>query len=518
MKKAKLMLLYCVLLTTIFLFGCSGKRTHDINQDGKVFRYGTTAYGPEMGNAGLNPHDNYSGWSAVRYGVGETLFRFTNAMEPEPWLAVGYEQLDDYSVKIFLRDDVYFSSKRKMNGTAVKQCLEHLIANHDRAAGDLKIKEILAEELAVTIVSEEKAPVLINYLSDPYGAIIDLDYGITEDQNVSGTGPFIAEQVMDTEIHLVKNEEYWGGEVKMDRVEILSITDGDTLTMALQTGELDAAQGLPYASYPLFDDQTVYGISRADTSRTFFATMNYQTESLQDPRVRQAIAAAIDKKGFTEVLLNGNGSVAAGPFPADFLPAGQEVQALSYDPDQARELLREAGWTDTDGDGYVDQNGTRLTLRWLTYPSRQELPLLAEAVQASLKEIGIELLVNSTGNHLDFIDRGEWDLYASAFVTAPTGDLSYFFTTHALKESAKNRGQYENEELEELARQMAGEYDRNQRAVLAAQMSQILLDDGAFLFVSHLRMSIIMKSSVTGLNAHPSDYYEITADLDFQQQ
>ena len=55
----------------------------------KTFVYGTTGYGVQMDDTGLNPHSAYSGWSAVRYGVGETLFKFSDAMEAEPWLATG---------------------------------------------------------------------------------------------------------------------------------------------------------------------------------------------------------------------------------------------------------------------------------------------------------------------------------------------------------------------------------------------------------------------------------------------
>ena len=60
----------------------------------------------------LNPHDNYSGWSALRYGVGETLFKYNDNMEVEPWLATDYEFVDDTTVKITLRDGVKFSSGR----------------------------------------------------------------------------------------------------------------------------------------------------------------------------------------------------------------------------------------------------------------------------------------------------------------------------------------------------------------------------------------------------------------------
>ena len=56
----------------------------------------------------------------------------------------------------------------------------------------------------------------------------------------------------------------------------------------------------------------------------------------------------------------------------------------TYDPEGAAKVLEDAGWVDSDGDGVREKDGQTLTLRWLTYPSRQEQPLLAEAVQATL--------------------------------------------------------------------------------------------------------------------------------------
>lgn len=88
---------------------------------------------------------------------------------------------------------------------------------------------------------------------------------------------------------------------------------------------------------------------------------------------------------------------------------------------------------DSDGDGIREKEGQKLAIRWLTYPSRQELPLLAESVQATLKEIGISVSINCTADHNSIrVDPTAWDVYASAMVTAPTGDPEYFFTTHCL--------------------------------------------------------------------------------------
>lgn len=492
--------------------GC-GKSTASTE---KVFYYGDTTFNAENDETDVNPHNGYSGWACIRYGVGETLFKYSDTMELEPWLAESYENVDELTWKINLKDGITFTSGRKLDGEAVKECIEHLVAVHKRAAGDLNIERVEAEADTVIITTAKPVPALINYLSDPYGCIIDMQAGITDEGNVSATGPYIAEEIVtDSGLTLVKNQSYWNGEPRLDKIIVKTISDGDTLTMALQSGELNAAYGLPYSSLSLFNNSS-YTISSSETSRSFFAQMNYANVNLQDSNVRAAIAMAINKKDFTNVLLKGNGTLAEGPFPKDYTFGDSYVKAAEYNIDNARNLLAQSGWKDTDGDGYVEKNGEKLTLRWLTYPSRQELPLLAENVQASLKQIGIEVKINCTANHLDYVKKGEWDIYASAFVCAPTGDPEYFFTTHCLKNSSKNRGGYYNEQLEQLEEQLSTTFDTEGREQLGIKMTQTILDDNAFIFASHLKMSIVSGKGVSGLTAHPSDYYEITAELDMQ--
>lgn len=509
-KKKKLAAILAALAFCASAAGCAEKASSE-----KTFTYGTVAYGVAMENTGTNPHDSYAGWSTVRYGIGETLFRFNERMELEPWLAERYEQADDYTVKIYLRPEAAFSNGKKVTGEKVKECLEDLLKRHDRAPKDLKIDSITADEESVTIHSAEKVPALLNYLSDPYGAIVDVAAG-EHDRIVIGTGPYEAVSVTDTEIQLKKNENYWGEtKPKMDKVIVKSITDGDTLTMAMQNGELDAAQGLPYSSLQLFAaDKGQYRISAANTSRTYQIAMNFHTPELQDVRVRRAIAHAVDKQGFTDVLLHGNGTAAAGPFPANLIFGDTQVKAPAYDLEAARALLAEAGYQDTDGDGYVDKNGKNLELRYLTYTSRQELPLLAESVQAALKTIGVKLAVNATDNYRTFLKNGDYDMFAKAIVTAPTGDPEYYFTSHVLTGAVDNKGFYDSPAVMALAHRLHNTFGAEARGRLAVPMVQQVLDDAAIIYAAHLKMSFVMKQGVTGFAAHPSDYYEITPELD----
>jgi len=483
----------------------------------KTFVYGTTGYSEEMGDAGLNPHDNYSGWSALRYGVGETLFKYNDNMEVEPWLATDYEFVDDTTVKITLRDGVKFSSGRTMDAQAVKECLENLVKVHDRAPSDMKIDYIDADGLTLTIYTTEPCPAIINYLGDPYGAIIDMEYGVQGEggnANVAGTGPYIAEKVTPTQIDLVKNENYWGGDVKVDKVTVKSFSDGSALTAALQTGDIQGTYGLQYDNYALFDGNPEYTINSCATSRCFFGQFNFESEIMQDQNIRKAIEMGIDKEGFCSVIMEGRGLPAKAAFPDSFSYGNEAVETVSYDPEGAKKLLEESGWKDTDGDGCADKDGQKLTIDWLTYPTRLEQPKLAEYAQATLKEIGIDVVVNNTSDHMTYAADGNFDVYVSSTTTAPTGDPEYFFTSTVV--GPKNYGKYENKEVTALTEKLHQAFEPEERAKLATELQQKILDDDGFFFVSHLNMGIVTKSNVKGMAAHPCDYYEITADLDVE--
>lgn len=477
---------------------------------------GDTTFNAENWEETINPHVTYNGWPCIRYGVGETLIHYTDTMEIEPWLAKSWENDGNLTWIITLNDGIKFSSGRDMDAEAVKQCLEHLIENHDRAPSDTKIESISADGMVLTIKTSEPNPALMNYLGDPYGCIIDVAASDFEKGIVAGTGPYKAtELVTDDHLSLVPNEYYWNGQPKIDQLTIKTISDGDTLSAALLSGNIDAAYGMAYEVYPNFENDA-FKFSSIQTSRAFFASMNMTSPIIKDSAVRKAIAMGIDKEGFVTTLLEGHGVVGNGAFPDGFSTfGGDKIKAEVYNPEAAKSILEAAGWVDSDGDGIREKDGNKLVIRWLTYPSRQELPLLAESVQATLKNIGIEVEINCTPNRREFLaDMTSFDIYASALVTAPSGDPQYFFTTSCLPEMSYNFGAYENETVNELIHSLSTEFDTAKRADIAIKLQQAILDDNAYVFCSFLQMNMISRANVANWTAHACDYYEVTVDLD----
>jgi len=509
MKKALALILSLSLLMCLFL---------GAHAEGKTMTIGDTTFNSENWEETVDPHRTYNGWACIRYGIGETLVHYTDTMELEPWLATEWVSDGNLTWTITLRDGVKFSSGRDMDGAAVKQCLEHLLEVHDRAPSDTMIDTIKADGQILTITTKEPLPALMNYLGDPYGCIIDVDASDFDAGIAVGTGPYaVKDMVTDDHLTLVPNEYYWNGTPKLEELTIRTISDGNTLAMALQAGEIDAAYGMAYESYPLFENGN-FQFSAIQTSRAFFASMNMTSPVIQDPAVRKAIAMGIDKEGFVAVLLDGHGVPGHGAFPDGFSTfGGEHVTTEGYDPEGAKALLEEAGWVDADGDGIREKDGQKLVIRWLTYPSRQELPLLAESVQATLKQIGIDVDINCTASRREFLaDMRSFDIYASALVTAPSGDPQYFFTTSCLPAMSYNFGAYENEHVNDLMNQMATEFDTAKRGELAIELQQAILDDNAYIFCSFLQMNMISKVNVTGYTAHACDYYQVTADLDIK--
>lgn len=498
--------------------------TNPADISSKKLVYGSAAYAGAISNGGLDPAMGYAGWSTYRYAIGECLVTFDENMTVQPWLAKSFTHPDDKTWVFEINEGVKFHNGKPCDGAAVKASLERCMQKSDRI-GDIKnllIDKIEASGNTVTITTKEPNPILGNLLCDPLFCIIDASVETDGHTNVIGTGAYKLVQAQEEGCTVEVNMDYWNGTPKMGSIEVKSITNGDTLTMALQNGEIDAAQELPLASLQLFDNDK-YTISTSATSRSSNMVLNTRSKYLSDKKVRLAIAHGINKQDFIDALMYGYGEAAHGFFPQKFAGFGDSrLTSPAYDVAKAKELLQQAGWVDTDGDGYVDKNGENMELKYYTYSSRQDLPLLAEAFQDDMKDIGIKVDLNiaETGPKEDALknDSIQWDINVWQMVTAPNGDPLYMIDSAVGREGYYATGGTEQDtELQTLIDQLRVETDPAKRADLAVKAQQRAIDEGYVIVAFHKEQSLVMKKGVTGLSQHPTDQHEISVATDIQK-
>lgn len=497
-------------LSVAVFAGCGGK---EASKD--TLRVGVTNFADS-----LEPTENAFGWVVMRYGMGETLTKFDEKMNIQPWLAEKWTISDDKLTWTFkIRDGVKFSNGNPLTAEAVKASIERAFAKNTRAATFFKYTEIKAEGQNLIITTDKPAPSMPGYLADPLFLIVDVSAEKDRDFAKQGpicTGPYVCESFVKEKAVMKKNPNYWDGEVPFETVEIPSIDDPNTRAMALQSGEVDMAVNIAPGDVGLFNDTGKYHVDKIASLRTVLARIN-EKGILGDPKVRAAFISMCDRKSYNEVILKGTFIEGKAPVPPSLDYGFDQLSDPNhYDIERAKKLLDEAGWKDTDGDGIRDKDGKPLSVDFIIYNSRAELPIYAEAVQADGKKIGFDVKVKTVDyNLLDKIGiNGEYDLLISNIITANTGDpeiyLNWYWRTNKDGDNQQNGSGYSNPEYDAKCAALAVEFDPAKRRQLMIEMQQILLNDAAALFLGYPETNIISSTKITGATMYPSDYYWIT--------
>ncbi|MEX5284266.1 ABC transporter substrate-binding protein [Selenomonas sputigena] len=497
-------------LSVAVFAGCGGK---EASKD--TLRVGVTNFADS-----LEPTENAFGWVVMRYGMGETLTKFDEKMNIQPWLAEKWTISDDKLTWTFkIRDGVKFSNGNPLTAEAVKASIERAFAKNTRAATFFKYTEMKAEGQNLIITTDKPAPSMPGYLADPLFLIVDVSAEKDRDFAKQGpicTGPYVCESFVKEKAVMKKNPNYWDGEVPFETVEIPSIDDPNTRAMALQSGEVDMAVNIAPGDVGLFNDTGKYHVDKIASLRTVLARIN-EKGILGDPKVRAAFISMCDRKSYNEVILKGTFIEGKAPVPPSLDYGFDQLSDPNhYDIERAKKLLDEAGWKDTDGDGIRDKDGKPLSVDFIVYNSRAELPIYAEAVQADGKKIGFDIKVKTVDyNLLDKIGiNGEYDLLISNIITANTGDpeiyLNWYWRTNKDGDNQQNGSGYSNPEYDAKCAALAVEFDPAKRRQLMIEMQQILLNDAAALFLGYPETNIISSTKITGATMYPSDYYWIT--------
>lgn len=508
----------CGVLVAGIIAGCGSEGGSDSAGSG-VLKVGVTNFADT-----LEPTQNFFGWVVMRYGLGECLTKFDTKMEVQPWLAESWSSSDDHLTWTFkIRDGVKFSNGTPLTAEGVKASIERAFAKNNRAATFFEYESITADGQNLIIKTKTPLPNMPGYLADPLFIIVDTAAEAEgRDFSKEGpicTGPYMVKSFVKEKSVMERNPNYWDGEVPFETVEIPSIDDPNTRAMSLQSSEVDAAVNIAAGDIDLFKNNDKFDMDEISSLRVVVARIN-QKGLLGDPKVRAAFIQGCDRETYNDVLLKGTFLPGSAPVPPSLDYGFDQLKDPNkYNPENAKKLLDEAGWKDTDGDGIRDKDGRPLKVDFVVYNSRAELPLYAEAVQADMKKIGIDVNIKNVDyNLLDQIGiKGEYDLLISNITTANTGDpeiyLNWYWRTNVNGDNPQNGSGYSNPELDGVFARLAAEFDKDKRRQLIIQAQQIIMNDGAALFLGYPMTNIVSSRSLKGVHMFPSDYYWITSEI-----
>ena len=495
----------------------SGETTTDGERADLVLGATTGFFGAES----LDVAYNWDGWIMSIYGISENLYRLDENIEPQPWIAESVETQDENTWVFTIRDGVTFSNGKTVDAKAVKACFERTYEKNERADSTLKIKSMEADGMKFTIVTPEPNPTLLNDLCDPLLGIYDATEEPDEELGVSCTGPYVATSFTAmTDVKMRANENYWGGAPKADTVELKIIDDQDALDMALANGEIDLIAQETANGASKFTDTSKYTTDTVTTTRANFLSFNLKTEGLDDLAVRQAINYCIDREGYADVVYQGFATPCYGIYPDNLAFGGTDGLNLtvdSYDADKAKEILADAGYQDTDGDGILDKDGVNLSFKVLTYSYNDNCIQLADMLQAELSQIGIELSIETQDVLDDPLASGDFDLAILNYAMAPIGTPSYFINMLFTTGASNNYGGYSNEKVDALAAEIGTTSDNDKVVSLTRELEQQVLDDMPFAFVADQQLIFVYSNKVKGVQINPTEYYLVTNTLSVEE-
>ena len=327
-----------------------------------------------------------------------------------------------------------------------------------------------------------------------------------------GTGPFkFVEWKVGQEVILEPNTDYWdkANMPKIQRLVIRNIKDNSQRLAALKAGEVQGFEGLNPDDVKVVRADPNLQILLRPTNTTGYVAFNYKVKEFRDPRVRQAIAHAINKKGIVDALYGGTGMVATQFQPPPLWGYNKELKDYAYNPEQAKSLLRDAGF----GQGLKEitwEDGKREPLQfWYMPVSRPYFPNpkeIAEAIAADLAKSGITVQLQTTDwtVYLDKRKNGQLPLYMLGW-TGDNGDPDNFVCYFFCSPGASREGFYTTQPLTDLLLQAQKLTDQKKRAELYRQAEQMIHDDVSRIFIANYQPPLPFRKNVKGYVPNPTN-------------
>ena len=486
----------------------------------------TLTFGCQMYSDGLvNPAAQTNcAWNCMRYGISEALFRFNDNMEIEPWLAESWEANEDSTVwTIKVREGVKFSNGTDMTASRVKESLDSVREQGPNGSSNPQNylpfeAEVVADDAASTITITLPKPDynLTGNLAYPVMAIIDVAETTDFDHGVIGTGPYMVQDHADLVGYtMVKNPNYWNGEVPYDKVEIIFMGDASAKANALMAGQVDLVENITnVADLQRLQADENYTVDIASGVRCGFSWMNMKG-ILANDTLRKAIVMAIDNDTICESNTIGGLYTAGYSVLPSTLAYGYDKlnNPYAYDPDAAAAMLDEAGIVDSDGDGIRELDGQPIMLRYSSYENRL-LNDFSDAHTLYLMELGIGVTpaYGSSDDCWNDLVTGNYDLDNNNWTTVGNGDPTEYMANWYGK-SGSNYCGYQSDAYDALYEQFLETADPAARADLLQKMQQVLVDDAVVIVDGYYNSSMAFSRNVGYAHIHTADYYWLSTEI-----
>jgi peptide/nickel transport system substrate-binding protein len=437
----------------------------------------------------------------------------------QPWLATSWERPDPLTWVFHIRSGVHFHDGKPLTAEDVAWSIKSMIDGTLVTAKGGALAGITAVAasgpLAVTVRTKQPDDSLLFNLSDGLFGVVEKGAGGDEGMHPVGTGPFkFVSQMQDKEVVLERNADYWGGAPKIARIRFEVVPDTITAALEMRKGSADVESNvLTQDMVQALRKEPKVVVQSGPGAMVMYANFNTTDPKLRDPRVRQAIACAIDRAALVSALWRGQARLADTLLPEGHWAAASDQELPQYPHDVARAvaLLDAAGFK-------PDKDGVRLRFTLKT-STDETTRLVAQAMQQELRAAGIQLDLRSAefGTFYSDITRGAFQMYMLRWIGSNEDPdfLRYAFATSSFPPKGGNRGRYSNPRVDSLLAQANAETDEAARRREYVEVQQILAQDLPSIPLWYPNNEVVHSTRVTGVKLDPGGTFDFlrTAEL-----
>jgi peptide/nickel transport system substrate-binding protein len=324
-------------------------------------------------------------------------------------------------------------------------------------------------------------------------------------------GPFkFAEWAHGDHVTLVRNDGFFMGRPKLERVQIKVVPDEDTTINLLRTHAIDYMFQASQETYDAVRQVHDVSIVWVNVNGYSYIQLNLSRPFLADPRVRLAIAYAVDKNELLRTLTFGTQTLATADIPDWMWAFNPSLRNYPHDPAEARSLLRQAGWA-PGPDGVMRKAGQRLSLVMVTNNSNVTRRRESLEVQAMLRQIGIDTELKSYPGDVLFapagmggiLQLGKFDLTVSGWYAGIDPDNSSQLMCENFPPSGYNYSRYCSPAMQAAQHIALTHYDRPTRVAAYYQTQALVMRDIPALYIYYLRQMEPISVDFHGFEPNP---------------